>query len=391
MQKIRRLAIVATHPIQYYAPIFKLLSESDQINLKVFYTWGESSIKKYDFGFGKIIEWDIPLFDGYGYEFLPNITKNQGTHHFNGITNPDSIQQIDIFQPDVILIYGWGWHSHLKIIRHYEGKVPLWFRGDSTLLDQKPGFKNLLRNIFLKWVYKHIDKAFYVGKSNKAYFLKYGLKEHQLIFAHHAIDNLRFETNRSDEATVIRQTMRLAGSDILVLFAGKLDIKKDPFLLLNAFSRIKKLGVHLLFVGNGILEDNLKATVKNNNISNVFFIDFQNQKVLPTYYQACDLFCLPSKGPGETWGLAINEAMACGKAVLVSDKVGCALDLVEDGVNGMIFKSNSIEDLQEKLTYLLGKGKDGLKSMGQASLKIIKPWTFANQVKAIEKEISKLK
>ena len=387
---LKRLAIITTHPIQYYAPAFKLLSESDQIDLKVFYTWGESSIKKYDRGFEKIIEWDIPLLDGYSYEFLQNSAKHLGTHHFNGIINPESIQRINRFKPDALLIFGWGWHSHLKIIRHYKGQLPLWFRGDSTLLDDKPSVTNILRSAFLKLVYKHIDKAFYVGKSSKAYFLKNGLKEHQLIFAPHAIDNSRFKADQNIEANIIRQQLNIVDTDILVLFAGKLEPKKNPTILLEAFIKINKANLHLLFVGSGVLEGDLKSKARSSKSNNIYFIDFQNQQSLAVYYQACDLFCLPSKGPGETWGLAVNEAMACGKAVLVSDKVGCAADLVDHDVNGMIFHSTSIDDLEEKLTHLLDKEKEGLKLMGQFSLKIIEKWTFANQVKAIEKEILNL-
>ena len=93
-------------------------------------------------------------------------------------------------------------------------------------------------------------------------------------------------------------------------------------------------------------------------------MDFQSQQKHPAVYQACDLFCLPSRGPGETWGLAVNEAMASGKAVLVSDKVGCATDLVKEGVNGYVFESGNEGDLFEKLEVLVAD-KERLSTMGQ--------------------------
>ncbi|MDB5013293.1 MAG: glycosyltransferase [Daejeonella sp.] len=384
---MKKLAIITTHPIQYYAPVFKLLTESGQVDLKVFYTWGKSSLKKHDPGFGKVIEWDIPLLDGYHFEFLLNKAKDQGTHHFNGIKNSNAIQQIDLFNPDAILVYGWGWNSHLKILRHYKNKIPVWFRGDSTLLDQKPGFKNLLRNIFLKWVYSHIDKAFYVGEVNKAYFLKNGLKENQLIFAPHAIDNSRFEMIRGKEASAVRNDFQLAESDILMLFSGKLEAKKDPLILLEAFAQIANPNLHLLFLGNGTLEEELKLRVKNQKLKRVHFRGFQNQQTLPIYYQACDLFCLPSKGPGETWGLAINEAMACSKAVLVSDKVGCSADLVKAAVNGEVFYSNNINSLITNLLSLT-ESKAKLADYGLASKKMIADWNFDKIAETIMSEIS---
>jgi glycosyltransferase involved in cell wall biosynthesis len=103
-------------------------------------------------------------------------------------------------------------------------------------------------------------------------------------------------------------------------------------------------------------------------------------------YQACDLFCLPSKGPGETWGLAVNEAMACSKAILVSDKCGCAIDLVKIGENGAIFKSGSLADLTACLKKLTAN-KELLISYGKVSNSIINSFSFLNISKAIESKL----
>src|SRR5258708_36114106 len=134
---MKKLAIITTHPIQYYAPVFKLLTERQQLNIKVFFTWGENAVNKYDPGFNRKIEWDIPVLGGYAYEWVKNSSKDPGTHHFTGIVNPGIINQVDAWQPDAILVYGWGFQSHLKGIRHYKNKIPELFRGDSTLLSEQ--------------------------------------------------------------------------------------------------------------------------------------------------------------------------------------------------------------------------------------------------------------
>ena len=82
---MKKLAIITTHPIQYYAPVFKLLRQRQKLDIKVFYTWGKNAEIKYDPGFKKNIEWDIPLLDGYPYEWVKNISQNPGTHNFKGI------------------------------------------------------------------------------------------------------------------------------------------------------------------------------------------------------------------------------------------------------------------------------------------------------------------
>ena len=382
---MKKLAIVTTHPIQYYAPMFKLLTMRGNIDIRVFYTWGEKALDKYDPGFDKKIEWDIPLLEGYPYEWVENTSAKPGSHHFRGIINPHLINQIRKWQPDAVLFYGWAYHSHLKAMRYFKNKVAVLFWGDSTLLDEQMGARNLLKSVFLKWVYKHIDHAFYVGSNNKHYFKRYGLKENQLSFAPHATDNERFADNKSAEAILIRKKLGIRNDEILILFAGKLEGKKSPELLLNAFLALNKPGMHLLFVGNGGLENNLKIMAADK--PSVHFMDFHNQSAMPAIYEACDLFCLPSKGPGETWGLAVNEAMACGKAILVSDKVGCAIDLVNEGYNGMVFKNENVDDLREKLKELT-LSKELLKLYGNNSKKLITNWNFSKIAEAIENKLN---
>jgi glycosyltransferase involved in cell wall biosynthesis len=375
---LKRLAVVLTHPIQYYSPVLKSLSKNCE--LKVFYTLGKSlSDLKYDHGFKKNVAWDIPLLEGYSYVFEENTSKQPGDHHFSGIKNNTLIENIASFNPDALFVYGWAYHSHLKAIRHFRGKVPIWFRGDSTLIDNQIFIKKIARKIFLYWVYSHIDIVFYPGSASKRYFKACGLKEDQLIFAPHAIDNERFSTDRHLDALEIRQNFRIKEEEILILFAGKLEPKKNPLLLLQVFKQLSRSDVHLLFVGNGILEDALKeqaVALKNR----IHFMDFQNQSTMPALYQAADLYCLPSKGPGETWGLAVNEAMAAGKAVVVSDKVGSAEDLVQKQ-NGLIFKSEQPKELLETLNSLLEKKK--LEEMGLSSKNTIENWTIEKQVSII--------
>ena len=375
---MKRLAIITTHPIQYYAPVFKLMAE--QIDICVFYTWGRQSLTKNDPGFGKTVTWDIDLLEGYNSTWLNNTAADPGSHHFKGIVNPDITHQIKNWRADAILVIGWAYQSHLKALRYFKGKIPVFFRGDSTLIDEKRGLKNIIRSIFLKWVYNHIDVVFYNGINNKAYFKKFGVKDKQLVFTPHAVDNKRFSQPRSNEVKELRKSLNLTPKDVLILFAGKFENKKDPLLLLNAFFKLKQADCHLLFAGNGRLENEIKQLARG--VKNVHFMDFQNQSFMPVVYQACDLFCLPSKGPGESWGLAVNEAMACKKAILVSDKVGCAADLVKPGINGYVFKNENEGDLLQYLTKLTQSGSE-LKRLGENSLKMIADWNFQKVADAI--------
>lgn len=383
--KMKKLAIITTHAIQYYAPIFKLLHQRGNIQIKVYYTLGKGGIDKYDADFKQTISWDIPLLDGYPFEWVDNTSTNPGSAGFKGITNPGLIKHVSAWQPDAILVFGWANQSHLKAICHFKNKLPVFFRGDSTLLDDTSWGRRTLRRMFLSWVYGFVDHAFYTGANNYNYYKKFGLTDRQLSFAPHAVDNNRFAEDRNKEAALFRENLGITSDDTLVLFAGKFEEKKDPLLLLQAFLKLNQKNVHLLFVGNGNLRNQLISTAKGN--SNVHFLDFHNQTQMPVMYQACDLFCLPSKGPGETWGLAVNEAMACSKAVLVSDKVGCAVDLVKPGLNGSTFKNNDAESLYTNLAQL-ASSKAKLQQYGQQSAEMIKKWNFTEIAKAIETKLS---
>lgn len=386
-----KLAIISTHLIQYNAPFFKMLTRRGNVDLKVFYTWSQAKEKVEDKDFGKDISWDIPLLVGYEYEFIHNVSKSPGNRSFKGIINPDLVSKIEGYDPQAIMVFGWNFQSHLKVLRYFKGKRPVWFRGDSHLLDETKGIKTFLRRKLLKWVFSHVDKAFYVGTNNKDYFIKHGLKENQLVFAPHAIDNQRFcdskEKEYENRANEWRNELGFHQDDIVILFSGKFEPKKDPALLVNAVKKLNQTterAVKLIMVGNGVLENELKRMGKKD--PNICFIPFQNQSIMPVVYRLGDVFCLPSKGPGETWGLAINEAMACGRPVIASDKVGGAIDLIKEGENGFIFRSNDLEALKGKIN-LIFNNNEILNQMSEKSHSIIQDFNYQKICQVIEDQL----
>jgi glycosyltransferase involved in cell wall biosynthesis len=314
------------------------MAEKCEFELRIFYTWGEDAVKpKFDPDFGKVIEWDIPLLKGYSYQFLENIAQNPGSHNFFGIDNPDLIQDIESWGADVIWVWGWSFKSHLKAMRYFHGKIPVWFRGDSVSLSSSKGLKSVLRRVFLRWVYVHVDLAFHVGEHNKNYYLELGLSENQLVLASHAVDNDRFINSRISHIVLkkFRENIGFAETDFVILFAGKLEPRKNPFYLIEIWKHIAKPNIKLLIVGNGPLENELKSLCKGDK--RICFLDFQNQTQMPKLYQSCNALILPSVS--ETWGLAMNEAMASGIPVLASENCGGAIDLIQDDC-GFVFPLN---------------------------------------------------
>ena len=379
---LKRLAIITTHPIQYNAPLFSMLEARGKIKIKVFYTWGEEVLQnKYDPGFDKTIEWDIPLLEGYEYVFLDNVAASPGSHHYKGIYNPTLIKEIKEWGANALLVYGWNFKSHWEAIRFFHKKIPVLFRGDSTLLDEKIGVKQLIRRIFLKYVYSYIDKALYAGIANKAYFKAMGLVEKQLVFMPHAIDNSRFSINKKyeSEAVLLKNTLGIAKGALVFLFAGKLDHNKNVALLIRAFIGINTKDHYLLIVGDGVKEKELKDLSKQHH--NIIFLNFQNQQQMPAIYAAADIFVMPSKS--ETWGLSINEAMAAGKPIVASNTIGATFDLVKNNKNGFVFKSDDLNDLTKTLNHFIDD-LNAVSLMGKVSLEIIEDYSYAKDCDVIE-------
>jgi glycosyltransferase involved in cell wall biosynthesis len=379
---LKKIALIISHPIQYYSPLFALLDKESEFELLVFYTWGKGSIgSKYDPDFGKLIEWDIPLLEGYNYKIVTNISKEPGSHHFKGIINRTLIQEIEQWGADIVWVWGWSFESHLKVMRYFKGKIPVWFRGDSTLLDESKMFsyKKLARRIFLTWVYKHVDKAFYVGTNNKAYYRKHGLTESQLVYAPHAIDNERFLDATEDysiEASKWREKLGIRKEDIVLLFAGKFEPRKNPLFLVELMKTIQTESIKLVMVGNGPLEKKIKESFSNDK--RVIFLDFQNQSKMPILYRIADFYILPSIS--ETWGLGINEALASGTKVIASAFCGGAIDLICDK-NGLII--NSQDDLLKARNFILENSVDHIKEcsllQGHSYLEILQ--SVKNEIK----------
>jgi glycosyltransferase involved in cell wall biosynthesis len=379
------------------------LAGAKDCKIKVFYTWGQAQGKVLDKDFGIEREWDIDLLSGYDHVFIKNTSNAPGSHHYQGIINPSLISEVESFQPNKIIVYGWKFNSHLNLLRHFKGKIPLYFRGDSTLLDEPAGFsiKKALRRLLLQWVYQHVDFVLSPGTASDAYFLNAGLTKTQIIRAPHAVDNVRFSGTEAPDALSTyerrsqnwKKELSIAEDAKVFLFAGKLEAKKDPELLVNAFVKIHQQypNIHLIMVGNGILEEEIKKTTSppqpsagkfNSSTPStpITFLPFQNQSIMPVVYRLGDIVVLPSRGPGETWGLAINEAMACGRPVIVSDKCGAAADMVKNNENGFVFMAGDENDLYNCMENIVNAD---LTSMGACAQETVQQFSYASFASAL--------
>ncbi|MDF1658883.1 MAG: glycosyltransferase family 4 protein [Verrucomicrobiales bacterium] len=351
-----RLAIVLSHPVQYYSPWFRELERT--LDLRVFYLWNPDTTGNHDRTFGKKVKWDIPLLEGYPHEFIENVNRDPGTHHFSGLDNPSLPSRLLKWNPDAILIFGYAWKSHLRVLLSPSlRKIPILFRGDSHELDESKNFRTHLTAAARRLLFTRISGFLSVGSAHDTYLRRAGISQKRIFRCPHAVDNSRFQSARlevEDQAAIWKNELGIPPERSVALFAGKFEQKKRPLDLLNAFLSLDPDSCPnrpaLLFVGNGELESTLKEAAGNHLGRNIFFAPFQNQTLMPRTYAAGDFLILPSFGRGETWGLAVNEAMNLGRPAIVSTHVGCGPDLIQEGFTGWRFEAGDITALATALS-----------------------------------------
>ena len=384
-----KLAIITSHPIQYYAPWFKDINQNTDLDLKVFYLWNFGVTETVDSEFKQSIKWDIPLLEGYNYKFVSNVSKNPGTKSIGGLKNPSLLSTVAKYNPNAVMLIGYNYASLYRFIFQWDTrKAPLIFRGDSHQLQFRKGWKEPLRRKFISLVYSRFAAFLYVGKANYEYFTYHGVKPQQLVFAPHAIDNKRFlqaADTAKIEAISWKKELGIPDNHKVILFAGKFNHKKRPIDLLQAYKQANLKDISLLFVGGGELEIELKKQAAN--VPNIFFAPFQNQQMMPRTYTMADLFILPSYGHSETWGLAVNEAMCLSSPIIVSSHVGCGQDLVHEHQNGLIFEAGNISDLTESIK-LAFSDLERLKQWGNKSCEIIQNYSYKQTTEGLQKALS---
>jgi glycosyltransferase involved in cell wall biosynthesis len=348
-----RLAIVVSHPTQYYSPWFAYVEKTKMIELRVFYLWDFGVRETKDPLFQKAIKWDVDLLSGYQLEWVPNTSKQPGTTSFSGLTNPTLVTRLAAYGPSHVLLFGYQYRAHLEVVMaaRKHGWI-LMFRGDSHLLG-RPRIAWWKRQL-LTLLYRRFDRILPVGQANQAYFEYFGVGSDRLFFSPHAVDAERFAQPIKKE--VIERARTDLGADDetkIILFSGKLHREKAPLTLLRAFADLNDHNCLLVFAGSGPEREALAAAVDERNLENVAFLPFANQTEMPLRYACADLFVLPSEGLYETWGLAVNEAMHSGVPCVVSDRVGCHRDLVDSGETGWVFPAGDTAALTQTLSKAL--------------------------------------
>lgn len=279
------------------------------------------------------------------------------------------------FQPTILNVTGYFDYAQVALMVYARMKgVKVVLSSESSLMDHN---RSPIKEKIKSWIVGNANAFFCFGKSSADYLLSLGVKESQIAVKHAAVideDIVRANFDKAKSAAVqdpSSQTKRQ------FVYVGRLAEEKNLEMLIEAFKSLKEKTAgadwNLLFVGDGPARKNLEL-LSGDYLQNksIIFAGGHPWYKVPDWLAQSDVLILPSKS--EPWGLVVNEAMVCGMPVIVSEKCGCAEDLVKDNINGFTFSPDNKSQLENAMQFF-AKHPEKIRPMGEASLVLIKPFS----------------
>ena len=357
-REVPRVAHLVSHPVQYYAPLYRELARREAIDLTVFFYSAASIAAYHDPGFGRTVRWDRELLDGYRARFCPSAARTPAGAGWRRRPNWDVVRAVTEGGFDAVWLHGYNHPTSLLAAAAARAQgAALLIRDDQTLLHTRPWWRRAAKAVVLRSLFRRAT-GLYVGAQSRRHFAYYGIPAERLVAAPHCVDNEFFQSRaealRSQRRT-LRETFGVLDDAPVLLFCGKLIPKKQPLALLEAYARVRReRPCWLLMVGEGIERAAIEERVARHGLPGVRLAGFLNQSELPSAYAAADLLVLPS-GWDETWGLVVNEALNFSLPAVVSDRVGCAEDLVRPGWNGFVVGHTDVGALARAIATLVAE------------------------------------
>jgi len=374
-----KVAILYNIMVPYRFPLFQLLARNKNIDLTVLYMSGSAKNRRW-----KLDKKNL----GFKYKILPKIEFNfQGKDLFTYILNYTFPIEFCRGKYDVLISGGWldfACQAGFFLSKLVGKKYIIW--SEST--QNEPSWRRTVAYPLVRLIARGADACIAIGTRAREYLRFLGAKGEKIFISYSTVDVGAFFQRSRISGTEKESIKRKIGikTDKVILYVGQFIERKGIIYLLKAFARLKKVenDVSLLLVGYGPLEGKYKNYINKKQIKDVFFHEHLGVEEIPKIYAISNVFVLPSLE--ETWGVVINEAMACGLPVVTTRKVGSSDDLVEHGRNGYVVKSGSYRQLEMALKKIISDSTLANR-MSSASLAKIREITPREGAKAFIKAI----
>ena len=373
-----RILAVATHPVQYLAPLFRLATARPGVELAVAYGSLQGATAGHDPEFGVEVAWDVPLLDGYRWTAPRNLRRRASLEGFLGQVNP-GLAPLAARSFDVVVCYGYRNASlALASAAAKAGSPAVALVTDAQVLEPRSGsWKLPLKRALLPRIYRAYDGVLGMSSRSVRFARSLGVPDHRTFLLPYVVDNDFFASRAAAaDPAAVRERLGVPADAPLALFSGKLVPWKRPGDLLEAAARSD--GLHVAWAGEGPLRGELEARAAALGVADrMRFLGFVGQTGLPELYAAADVVCLPSAY--EPFGLVVNEAFACGTPAVVSDACGAADDLVTEGATGYVVPVGAVDTLAERLA---AAARDSAR-LGAAAREQIAAWGPEQHVDAL--------
>ena len=353
----RRVAILTEIISPYRIPLFNALAKEPGIDPYVIFLSETDPVLR---------QWRVYKEEiGFDYCVLRSWRRRVGK--YNALLNRGLAAALRSAKPNVLLCGGYSYLASWQALawaKSHKVRFLLW--SESVLRDRRNGYApvEFLKNQFLR----KCDAFVVPGTSAREYLLNKGIEAGKIFTAPNAVDNDFFartaETVRQN-AAMKRRELELPAR--YFLFVGRLVPEKGVHTLLAAYAKLDaetRREIGLVFVGDGKARRRLEAEAIAIDPGMVRFAGFVHREQLPHYYALADALILPTLT--DTWGLVVNEAMACGLPVVVSREAGCACDLVRDRWNGILLPEANVPALSNAMQSIAER-PDLVASMGAHS------------------------
>ena len=389
-----RLAIVASHPIQYLCPWFRKLAEHPALEVTVLFCSEHGQKPTLDRDFNTVFEWDVPLTDGYRHEFLRNLHPRPGPYGFWNQLNPTLLTQIDRSRFDAVLVLGWGLASQwVTVASARSHRVPVLLRAESNLVPwERPPWKDRVRRVVLDALFRNVDAFLSIGSRNAALYASHGIPADRVFLAPYAVDNAFFAAQRALHEPRRAEHRAALGVDDdrpIIMTSGKLIPRKAPLDLVRAFAKVRSgRKARLVFLGDGPQRPDVEAEASRLGVADdVVITGFRGQLDMAPVFVAADLFAFPTLY--ETWGLVLNEAMLFGLPSACSSSVGATDDLLTPGRTGNLFPPGNWQAQAGVLEEMLADPA-ALRAMGDRASEQIQTWSLERGVQGVVQALERV-
>jgi glycosyltransferase involved in cell wall biosynthesis len=317
---------LASHPIQYQAPLFRALAS--RCELTVAFAHRQTAAQQGEAGYGVAFDWDVNLLEGYRSVFLQPAAREPSIEHFWGCRSDDVEPLIEREQPDAVVVGGWNLYVYWQALMAARRRdIPVLARTDSR---EKPGpaWRGLARRLAYPAMLGRFSGFLAAGMHSTHYLTGHGVPPERVFVCPHTVDVARFGGGLAPataERSALRARLGLRAEARIVAFVGRLIALKRPLDACAALARLPDpQGHEIVYVGEGVLAGAIDSEARRLGVA-ARRVGFRNQNELPDWLRACDVLVLPSDS--ETWGMVANEALAAGCPVVLSDGAGGAVDL----------------------------------------------------------------